>query len=113
MGLLLSIHANGGYDVVQLDEEGCEGPYVEFVGYALSPYELTEIKRKFLDQGAIVEDHRSPEKLALADAAQEALERSCELMAHAVRYGGVEPEAIAKARRYADRLQSLATEESC
>lgn len=113
MGLKLNIHANGGYDVVATDEKGEEGEMREFVGYALTPLELESLSKKFSEEGAVVTDFRSPKKKALAIKAQAAVEAARDLILMAGSTPGIEPEAIAKAKKYATECVRLATEESC
>ena len=113
MGLKLSIHANGGYDVVATGEEGEECETREFVGFALTPWELASVEKKFAEQGAIITDFRSPKKLELARRANAAVEAARDLVYLAETMPGVEPEAIAKAKKYANECLRLATEESC
>lgn len=114
MGLrLLSIHANGGYDVVELDERGNEGAYVEFVGYAVSPLELDALVERHTAEGVAVADFRSPKKLALAEQARGALQYNQALHMQSIAVGGVEREAMVKARLYLESCVKQAMECSC
>jgi hypothetical protein len=114
MGVRLSIHANGGYDVVNFDETNLEeGDYLEFVSYSLDPITLFEIEKKFTAAGAVISDYRSIHKIALACAARAAVAAARELIEYAYTHVGVEPEAIAKAKLYANECLKLATEECC
>lgn len=110
---MLNIHANGGYDVVSVDEDGEEGEYVEFVGFSLDPLSLDQITSKFVEQGAIIVDHRSQEKRDLAAEAKRAVETARDLILYAASNPGVEREAVGKARDYANLCVRRATEASC
>lgn len=110
----LSIHANGGYDVVDLEEDGAvEGKFVEFVGFSLDPFSLFEVEKRFSQEGASVTDYRSPRKRALASEALAAVEAARMLVEYSMEHGGVEPEAVARAKDYATLCLKRATEENC
>lgn len=113
MGLVLSIHAHGGYDVAVKDDDGEEGDLIEFSDVSLTPYELEAIAKRFKSEGAIVVDYRSTAKLFLANTALAAVEAANALITYSNEHGGVEPEAIEKAKQYAIKCMKLAHEESC
>ena len=108
MATRLSIHANGGYDVVLIDGDE-EGEMIEYAGFAQCSLQLAMLMK----QHDSVADYRSEAKRALAQKAQDALEAFNSLLTHAIEYGGVEPEAVAKARIYAISCAREAMETSC
>jgi hypothetical protein len=92
------------------DEE--EGDMVEFSGVALDPFELEAKAVRFKAMGGQVVDYRSPAKLALLEEAKAAgalLREMVELSAQ----GGVDPEAIARCKRFVAAKVRAATEISC
>lgn len=110
--LRLCIHANGGFDVVQMMKGGIEGDMVEFSRVALDPFELEEKAERFKAAGGEVLDFRTPEKLALFAEAKAAGQLLRE-MVEASAAGGVDPEAIARCKLYVVAKVRAATEISC
>jgi len=108
MGQRLSIHANGGYDIVEV--EGDKERIVEFDAFASCPLKLAQLAARHLSVGHEVDDYRSPEKLALARVAETAMAHAIAMVALAEVSPGVEPEAVTKAKLYALACAKIAME---
>lgn len=110
MPLCLNIHANGAYDVAL--EVGNEETLVEYCDYSLDPFALDALVQKYALEGHQVRDFRSEQKKQLAADAHGAAQYYAALKYRASHEGGVEPEALAMARTYANEKIRLATEVS-
>jgi len=111
MARRLNVHANGGYDVT--DMVGGKEVVVEFTEFALNPVELEKLLKIHRDLGHEVYDHRSAEKLALADQAREAIESMWEMYASQSLGAHVEKEALERAACYAHQTMQKAVESAC